>query len=153
MRRRRTCRSWSTALPPAKRSSSLRRASQKPSWFRISRPEKSAAVDRICWESLISPKISMLLCRRRYRSTLSSSVRLLLDTHAFLWWDQQLRRLSRPLRAAIADEANDIFVSAATIGELAIKRAIGKLRFDRPIVAAVRALGFEILPVTGSHAE
>jgi len=95
----------------------------------------------------------MLLCRRRYRSTLSSSVRLLLDTHAFLWWDQQLRRLSRPLRAAIADEANDIFVSAATIGELAIKRAIGKLRFDRPIVAAVRALGFEILPVTGSHAE
>ena len=95
----------------------------------------------------------MLLCRRRYRSTLSSSVRLLLDTHAFLWWDQQLRRLSRPLRASIADEANDIFVSAATIGELAIKRAIGKLRFDRPIVAAVRALGFEILPVTGSHAE
>ena len=95
----------------------------------------------------------MLLCRRRYRSTLSSSVRLLLDTHAFLWWDQQLRRLSRPLRAAISDEANDILVSAATIGELAIKRAIGKLRFDRPIVAAVRALGFEILPVTGSHAE
>ena len=80
-------------------------------------------------------------------------MRLLLDTHAFLWWDQQLRRLSRPLRAAIADEANDILVSAATIGELAIKRAIGKLRFDRPIVAAVRALGFEILPVTGSHAE
>ena len=80
-------------------------------------------------------------------------MRLLLDTHAFLWWDQQLRRLSRPLRAAIADEANDIFVSAATIGELAIKRAIGKLRFDRPIVAAVRAIGFEILPVTGSHAE
>ena len=80
-------------------------------------------------------------------------MRLLLDTHAFLWWDQQLRRLSRPLRAAIADEAIDIFVSAATIGELAIKRAIGKLRFDRPIVAAVRALGFEILPVTGSHAE
>ena len=65
----------------------------------------------------------------------------------------ELRRLSRPLGAAIADEANDIFVSAATIGELAIKRAIGKLRFDRPIVAAVRALGFEILPVTGSHAE
>ena len=80
-------------------------------------------------------------------------MRVLIDTHAFLWWDQQLRRLSRPLRAAIADEANDIFVSAATIGELAIKRAIGKLRFDRPIVAAVRALGFEILPVTGSHAE
>jgi PIN domain nuclease of toxin-antitoxin system len=57
------------------------------------------------------------------------------------------------LRVAIADEANDIFVSAATIWEIAIKRATGKLRFDRPIVAAVRALGFEILRVTGSHAE
>ena len=65
----------------------------------------------------------------------------------------ELRRLSRPLGAAIADEANDIFVSAATIWEIAIKRATGKLGLDRPIVATVRALGFEILPVTGGHAE
>ena len=36
---------------------------------------------------------------------------------------------------------------------IAIKRAIGKLRFDRPIVATVLALGFEILPVGGAHAE
>jgi len=57
------------------------------------------------------------------------------------------------LRAAIADGANDIFVSAATIWEIAIKRAIGKLRFDRPIVAAVRTLGFEIVAVAGAHAE
>ena len=77
----------------------------------------------------------------------------MIDTHIFLWWDRQLRRLSRPLRAAIGDDANEIFVSAASIWEIAIKRATGKLRFDRPIVAAVLALGFEILPVTGSHAE
>jgi PIN domain nuclease of toxin-antitoxin system len=57
------------------------------------------------------------------------------------------------LRAAIADEANDIFGSAASIWEIAIKRAIGKLTFDRPIVAAVLAFGFEILPVSGIHAE
>jgi PIN domain nuclease of toxin-antitoxin system len=80
-------------------------------------------------------------------------VRVLIDTHIFLWWDQQLRRLSRPLRAAIEDETNEIVVSAATIWEIAIKRAIGKLRFDRPIVTAVLALGFEILPVAGAHAE
>jgi PIN domain nuclease of toxin-antitoxin system len=80
-------------------------------------------------------------------------VRVLIDTHVFLWWDQQLRRLSRPLRAAIEDEANQIIVSAATVWEIAIKRTIGKLRFDRPIVAAVRALDFEILPVAGAHAE
>jgi len=80
-------------------------------------------------------------------------VRILIDTHVFLWWDQQLRRLSHPLRAAIEDEANEIVVSAATVWEIAIKRATGKLRFDRPIVAAVLALGFEILPVAGAHAE
>jgi len=80
-------------------------------------------------------------------------VRVLIDTHAFLWWDRQLRSLSRPLREAISDEANDVFVSAASIWELAIKRAIGKLRFGRSIVDAVSELGFEILPVTGSHAE
>jgi PIN domain nuclease of toxin-antitoxin system len=57
------------------------------------------------------------------------------------------------LRTAIEDETNEIAVSAATVWEIAIKRAIGKLRFDRPIVAAVLALGFEILPVVGAHAE
>jgi PIN domain nuclease of toxin-antitoxin system len=80
-------------------------------------------------------------------------VRVLIDTQVFLWWDRQLRRLSRPLRAAIEDETNEIVVSAATVWEIAIKRATGKLRFDRPIVTAVLALGFEILPVAGAHAE
>jgi PIN domain nuclease of toxin-antitoxin system len=51
------------------------------------------------------------------------------------------------------DEANEVVVSAATVWEIAIKRAMGKLRFDRPVVAAVLALGFEILPVAGVHAE
>ena len=80
-------------------------------------------------------------------------MRLLIDTHILLWWDRQLRRLSRPLRAAIEDEANDIFVSAASIWEIAIKRAIGKLSFRRSIVDAVSEFGFEVLPVIGSHAE
>lgn len=80
-------------------------------------------------------------------------MKILIDTHIFLWWDRQLRRVSRPLRAAIEDEANEIFVSAASIWEIAIKRAIGKLRFGRPIVDAASSLGFEVLPVTGVHAE
>jgi PIN domain nuclease of toxin-antitoxin system len=80
-------------------------------------------------------------------------VRLLIDTHILLWADQRPRLIAPPLRAAMRDEANEIVVSAATVWEIAIKRAIGKLRFDRPIVAAVLALGFEILPVVGAHAE
>jgi PIN domain nuclease of toxin-antitoxin system len=80
-------------------------------------------------------------------------VRILIDTHIFLWWDRQLRSLTRSLRAAIADGDNDIFVSAASIWEIAIKRATGKLSFSRSIVDAVSELGFAILPVTGRHAE
>jgi PIN domain nuclease of toxin-antitoxin system len=80
-------------------------------------------------------------------------VRLLIDTHILLWADERPRLIVRPLRAAMRDEANEIVVSAATVWEIAIKRAIGKLRFDRPVVAAVLALGFEILPVAGVHAE
>ena len=80
-------------------------------------------------------------------------MRVLIYTHVLLWWDRELRRISRPLRAAIEDETNEILVSAASVWEIAVKRAIGKLRFDRPIVASVLALGFEILPVAGTHAE
>ena len=80
-------------------------------------------------------------------------MRLLLDTHILLWADERPRLIAQPLRAAMRDETNELVVSAASIWEIAIKRAIGRLHFDRPIVAAVLALDFEILPVTGSHAE
>lgn len=80
-------------------------------------------------------------------------MRLLIDTHILLWADERPRLIAQPLRAAMRDETNEIIVSAATVWEIAIKRAIGKLRFDRPIVSAVLALGFEILPVAGVHAE
>ena len=80
-------------------------------------------------------------------------MRLLIDTHILLWADERPRLIAATLRAAMRDPTNEIVVSAATIWEIAIKRAIGKLHFDRPIVAAVLALGFEILPVAGVHAE
>lgn len=80
-------------------------------------------------------------------------MRLLIDTHVLLWADERPRLIAPTLLAAMRDQANEIVISAATIWEIAIKRAIGKLRFDRPIVAAVLALGFEILPVAGAHAE
>jgi PIN domain nuclease of toxin-antitoxin system len=80
-------------------------------------------------------------------------VRLLIDTHILLWADRRPRRIAPTLLAAMRDETNEVVVSAVTIWEIAIKRAIGKLHFDRPIAATVLALGFEILPVAGAHAE
>ena len=83
-------------------------------------------------------------------------MRLLLDTHALLWWQTDDPRLSARARAAIADEANEVFVSAASAWEIATKSRIGKLdgipqavaRFDE----LVRADGFRHLPVDHRHA-
>jgi PIN domain nuclease of toxin-antitoxin system len=80
-------------------------------------------------------------------------VRLLIDTHVFLWWDRQPVSISPSLLAAIGDDATDIFVSAASVWEIAIKRAIGKLGFSQRIVGVIAAHGFTVLPVTGEHAE
>jgi len=80
-------------------------------------------------------------------------VRLLLDTHMLLWWDRQLRRVPPALRAAIEDDTSEVFVSVATVWEIAIKRATGKLQFAAPITGAIDNLGFELLPITGAHAE
>lgn len=54
-------------------------------------------------------------------------MRLLLDTHAFLWWVADDERLSRRARAAMASEANTCLLSAASAWEVAIKASIGKL--------------------------
>ena len=54
-------------------------------------------------------------------------LRLLLDTHAFLWWLADAPQLGDSARKAIGDERNEVFVSAATGWEIAIKRAVGKL--------------------------
>ncbi len=54
-------------------------------------------------------------------------MRALLDTHAFLWWMADSRRLSEPARRAIANESNEILVSAASAWEISTKFRIGKL--------------------------
>lgn len=80
-------------------------------------------------------------------------MRLLLDTHIFVWWDRKLRRVPAVLRAAIEDPFNQVFVSAASVWEISIKRATGKMQFAGPILEVVERLAFELLPVTGAHAE
>jgi PIN domain nuclease of toxin-antitoxin system len=82
------------------------------------------------------------------------SSREIADRHAHsIWWDRQLHRVPPALRAAIEDGSNHIFVSAATVWEIAIKQARGKLDFPAPIAEAVERLNFTLLPITGAHAE
>lgn len=79
-------------------------------------------------------------------------MRLLLDTHVFLWWRANDRRLGAAVRAAVA-EADLVFVSAATAWEAAIKASLGRLRYPDTIEAGVDASGFEKLPISLVHAE
>lgn len=79
-------------------------------------------------------------------------MKLLLDTHVFLWWRANDRRLGRTARAAIA-EADLVFVSAASAWEAGIKAALGRLRYPDTIESGVEQSGFEKLPVTFAHAE
>jgi PIN domain nuclease of toxin-antitoxin system len=80
-------------------------------------------------------------------------VNLLLDTHVFLWWDNQDKALNANTRTVIASPANQVFVSAASIWEIAIKRRLKKLRFRGSPVAAVAANGFLELPMLPIDAE
>jgi PIN domain nuclease of toxin-antitoxin system len=85
-------------------------------------------------------------------------VRLLLDTHAFLWWVFADPKLSRAARTAISDEAqNSVFVSAASAWEITTKYRIGKLSGARVVAedvsGVITAEGFNPLAVSVLHAE
>ncbi len=79
--------------------------------------------------------------------------RLLLDTHTFLWWLADDSRLGVDARAAIALSANQVFVSAVTGWEIAIKRALGKLEAPNGLEEVIEREGFLHLPVSFRHGE
>lgn len=83
-------------------------------------------------------------------------MRVLIDTHALLWWFVDDPRLSAKARTLILDERTDVLVSAASAWEIATKHRLGKLpeaeevatRFDQ----LVDADGFTPLPIRSRHA-
>lgn len=78
-------------------------------------------------------------------------MRLLLDTQIYLWYLADSPKLSREARAEIG-KADEVFVSAASIWEAAIKIGIGRLQVAAPdLVAGIEASGFAELPVTAEH--
>jgi PIN domain nuclease of toxin-antitoxin system len=78
-------------------------------------------------------------------------MRLLLDTHVFLWWLADSARLGADTRKLIA-HADAVQISAASAWEVAIKMGLGRLRLDDPIAALIERDGFEELPITIAHA-
>jgi PIN domain nuclease of toxin-antitoxin system len=79
-------------------------------------------------------------------------VRLLLDTHVLIWAVTEPGCLREGVREAVIAPANTVFVSAATAWEIAIKVALGRLRFPLDRFEAVLAdAGLDHLPITAAH--
>ncbi len=82
-------------------------------------------------------------------------MRVLLDTHAFIWWARNDAALSRRARATIAGGANECLFSIASAWEIAIKVSLGKLpvsgRLDQVIPEQLAANGISMLPIEIAH--
>jgi PIN domain nuclease of toxin-antitoxin system len=79
-------------------------------------------------------------------------LRLLLDTHAALWWLSGEESFGDAAERQLADKTNDILLSAAVVWEVAIKRSLGKLEAPDDFAATLLGAGVRGLPVTLEHA-
>lgn len=79
-------------------------------------------------------------------------MRLLLDTHALLWWLNDDVKLGNHARGLIGDPENDVLVSAVSLWEITVKLRIGKLDADLDeILAILPDQGFDRLDITDAH--
>jgi len=82
-------------------------------------------------------------------------MRLLLDTHAFIWWDNDLAKLSTPARALCQDTSNTLLLSVASVWEMQIKIQLGKLQLPLPMsdmIAGQQSRNrLEVLPINLPH--
>jgi PIN domain nuclease of toxin-antitoxin system len=77
----------------------------------------------------------------------------LLDTHILLWWLDDDARLRSPIRQAIVDGNNDVLVSAITVAEIEIKKALGKLDVPRELLTLLDETGMRTLPLSAKHSQ
>ena len=81
-------------------------------------------------------------------------MRLLLDTHAYLWWLADDPRLSDAARSVLSDPEALVYVSAASIWEAATKSALGRMDAgESDLVAEITENGFLELPIRALHAQ
>ena len=80
-------------------------------------------------------------------------MRVLLDTHIFLWWYSDAPELPGGLRRLLLDPSTEVVVSAASVWEIAVKRSLGKLDFEGSVVGAIQDEGFAALAISAAHAE
>ena len=79
-------------------------------------------------------------------------MKLLLDTHAALWWLSGDERFGEQAARQLTDETNRVLLSAAVVWEIAIKRSLAKLEAPEDLVATLLGAGAQALPVSLDHA-
>ncbi len=83
-------------------------------------------------------------------------MKLLLDTHAFLWWIADDDRLSQPAEEAIGDGGNIVYLSAVSVWEIVVKAGLGRLQVPQPVdrflVDQLQRNAFEPLSLHIRHA-
>lgn len=80
-------------------------------------------------------------------------MKLLLDTHAFVWWLEDNPKLAETAKVLISDPDSSVWVSAVAIWEISIKMALGKLQVESDDLAGeIAASGFLELPISARHA-
>ncbi len=80
-------------------------------------------------------------------------MKLLLDTHAALWWLSDDTRLGDTSAQLMTDASNQVLLSAAVVWEVAIKRSLGKLEAPADLAATLLGAGAQALPIGVDHAE
>jgi len=82
-------------------------------------------------------------------------MKLLLDTHTFIWWDSEPAKLSPRVLTLCQDRTNSLLLSAASIWEMQIKLQLGKLKLNLPLVEIIESQqqrnNIEVLPVALAH--
>ena len=79
-------------------------------------------------------------------------MRVLVDTHVFIWAVNTPERLSSDKRSELESRANVIYLSSVSVAEVMIKASLNKLRFDHDVVACMERLGFEPLDFSAADA-
>ncbi|MDT4896028.1 MAG: hypothetical protein QOH25_1105 [Acidobacteriota bacterium] len=82
-------------------------------------------------------------------------MKLLLDTHIFIWWANEPERLSQTFLSALTDESNTLFLSIVSAWEMQVKMQLGKLKLNLPLQELIQsqqeANALQLLPIELEH--
>ena len=78
-------------------------------------------------------------------------MKYLVDTHIFIWWMKQDKRIKKEIKSILQDPQNYIYLSIATVWEIVVKKKIGKLKVPHDWKVTLKESNFLLLPISLEH--